>query len=62
MAVCALPAQNAVGIERPAIASALPNPKGYTMMLDLGANVDCDAEASAAIRGDGLGPGVALDR
>lgn len=32
------------GIERPAIASALPNPRGYTMMLDLGANVDCEPQ------------------
>lgn len=30
------------GIERPAIATVLPNEKGgYTTMLDLGANVDC---------------------
>ncbi|WP_179402542.1 phosphate acyltransferase PlsX [Burkholderia guangdongensis] len=32
------------GIERPAIAFALPNPVGYTMMLDLGANVDCEPQ------------------
>ncbi len=33
------------GIDRPAIASALPNQKGgSTLMLDLGANVDCAAE------------------
>ncbi len=32
------------GIERPAIASAMPNPKGYTLMLDLGANVDCEPQ------------------
>jgi glycerol-3-phosphate acyltransferase PlsX len=32
------------GIERPAIASALPNSRGYTMMLDLGANVDCEPQ------------------
>src|SRR5271163_3197442 len=32
------------GIERPAIAFALPNPTGYTMMLDLGANVDCEPQ------------------
>lgn len=33
------------GIDRPAIASALPNQKGgTTTMLDLGANVDCTAE------------------
>jgi phosphate acyltransferase len=33
------------GIDRPAIASALPNKKGgVTTMLDLGANVDCTAD------------------
>jgi glycerol-3-phosphate acyltransferase PlsX len=33
------------GIDRPAIASVLPNMKGgYTYVLDLGANVDCTAE------------------
>lgn len=33
------------GIDRPAIASVLPNEHGrYTTMLDLGANVDCTAE------------------
>lgn len=32
------------GIERPAIASALPTQKGETYVLDLGANVDCSAE------------------
>lgn len=33
------------GIDRPAIASAMPNQKGgSTTMLDLGANVDCTAE------------------
>jgi len=33
------------GIDRPAIATALPNQKGgATTMLDLGANVDCSAE------------------
>jgi phosphate acyltransferase len=32
------------GIERPAIAFALPNPRGYTTMLDLGANVDCEPQ------------------
>jgi phosphate acyltransferase len=32
------------GIERPAIAFALPNPTGYTTMLDLGANVDCEPQ------------------
>lgn len=33
------------GIDRPAIASVMPNEKdGYTTILDLGANVDCTAE------------------
>ena len=32
------------GIDRPAIASSLPNQKGTTYMLDLGANTDCTAE------------------
>lgn len=29
------------GIERPAIGVALPNPKGKTVLIDVGANVDC---------------------
>jgi len=29
------------GIERPAIAAMLPSQRGYTVVLDLGANVDC---------------------
>lgn len=32
------------GIDRPAIASFLPTNKGQVCMLDLGANVDCNAE------------------
>ncbi len=32
------------GIDRPAIASTLPTMKGHTHMLDLGANVDTEAE------------------
>lgn len=32
------------GIDRPAILSVLPNMKGSTYMLDLGANVDCGPE------------------
>ncbi|MZR31033.1 phosphate acyltransferase PlsX [Sneathiella litorea] len=32
------------GIKRPAIASVLPSPRGETVMLDLGANVECDAD------------------
>ena len=32
------------GINRPAICTALPSAKTHTWMLDLGANVECDAE------------------
>lgn len=32
------------GIDRPAIASALPSAKGHVWMMDLGANADCTAE------------------
>lgn len=32
------------GIDRPAIATALPNSTGHSYVLDLGANVDCTAE------------------
>ncbi len=45
------------GIDRPAIATALPNRKGgATTMLDLGANVDCTAEhlAQFALMGSAL--------
>ncbi|MBZ0071313.1 MAG: phosphate acyltransferase PlsX [Gammaproteobacteria bacterium] len=32
------------GIDRPAISTSIPNVKGHTLMLDLGANIDCSAE------------------
>ncbi len=32
------------GIERPAIASLIPNAKGSSVVLDLGANLECDAQ------------------
>ncbi len=32
------------GIDRPAISTTLPSVHGHTHMLDLGANVDCDAD------------------
>ena len=33
------------GIDRPAICSIIPNPKNYSIMLDLGANVTSDAKS-----------------
>lgn len=32
------------GIDRPAICTSIPNMKGHTWMLDLGANIDCSPE------------------
>jgi phosphate acyltransferase len=51
------------GIDRPAIATALPNQQGgTTTMLDLGANVDCTAEhlLQFALMGSALAQ-VAID-
>ena len=31
------------GIDRPALTGFFPNPKGYTVLLDIGANADCKA-------------------
>ena len=57
------------GIERPAICTVLPTVKGHVHMLDLGANVDCEAEhllqfgimASTLVRAtEGTNPSVGL--
>lgn len=42
------------GIDRPAIATTLPTQRGRTVMLDLGANVDCSADnlAQFAVMGE----------
>jgi len=42
------------GIERPAIASLFPTASGETVVLDLGANIECDAEnlVQFALMGD----------
>jgi glycerol-3-phosphate acyltransferase PlsX len=44
MAVSRYVLKTLAGIERPAIAFAMPSQKGYTTVLDLGANVDCEPE------------------
>jgi glycerol-3-phosphate acyltransferase PlsX len=45
MAISRFVLKTIAGIDRPAIASVLPNMKGaYTYVLDLGANVDCTPE------------------
>ncbi|MGQ0676473.1 MAG: phosphate acyltransferase PlsX, partial [Rhodospirillales bacterium] len=43
MAMAKFVLKTAPGIDRPAIASVLPTPRGVSVMLDLGANVECDA-------------------
>src|SRR5205814_1586779 len=44
MAMAKLQIKMAPGIDRPAIASMLPTVRGECIMLDLGANLQCDAE------------------
>lgn len=44
MAVSRFVLKTLPGIERPAIATSLPTRRGHTLMLDLGANVDCTAQ------------------
>ncbi|WP_334128764.1 phosphate acyltransferase PlsX [Sneathiella sp.] len=44
MAMAKVSLKMMTGIDRPAIASVLPSPRGETVMLDLGANVECDAD------------------
>lgn len=44
MAISRLVLSTCDGIDRPAIISALPGVNQKTLMLDLGANVDCDSE------------------
>src|ERR1700738_1653362 len=48
------------GIERPAIASFFPTQRGETVMLDLGANIECDAEnlVQFALMGDAFARSV----
>ncbi|MBI1363938.1 MAG: phosphate acyltransferase PlsX [Proteobacteria bacterium] len=43
MAIATLALRTAAGIDRPAIASFMPSPKGPVVMLDMGANIQCDA-------------------
>ena len=51
------------GIDRPAISGLIPNAKGdATMVLDLGANVDCRASVAICRHGFGLGLRFAKQR
>ena len=54
MAISRFVLKTLAGIDRPAIATVLPNVQGgYTYVLDLGANVDCTRRAPAAVRRHG---------
>jgi len=44
MAMATIVLKTLPGIDRPAIVTSLPTQKGDCVMLDLGANIDCDAE------------------
>lgn len=44
MAIAKFVLKTLPGIDRPAIASILPTQRGETVMLDLGANLECDAD------------------
>lgn len=44
MAISKLILRMSVDVERPCLVAAWPGDKGYTTVLDVGANVDCDAE------------------
>jgi len=54
MAMAKLVLKTAPGIDRPAIATAFPTQRGSSVMLDLGANLECDARnlVQFAIMGD----------
>ncbi len=43
MAIARFVLKTLPGVDRPAIVNALPSQNGHTYMLDLGANVDCEA-------------------
>ncbi|RKP56460.1 phosphate acyltransferase PlsX [Pararobbsia silviterrae] len=44
MAVSRYVLKTLAGVERPALATVMPNRKGYSTVLDLGANVDCEPQ------------------
>jgi glycerol-3-phosphate acyltransferase PlsX len=44
MAISKLILRMSVEMERPALVTSIPTPRGVTTFLDVGANIDCDAE------------------
>lgn len=56
MAMATIVLKTLPGIDRPAIAASMPTQRGESVMLDLGANVECDAEnlVQFAVMGEAL--------
>jgi glycerol-3-phosphate acyltransferase PlsX len=44
MAIAMLQLRTAAGMERPALVASWPTPRGHTAVLDVGANISCDAQ------------------
>ncbi len=53
MAIAKFVLKTLPGIDRPAIATIIPTRRGESVMLDLGANIECDADEPRAICPDG---------
>src|SRR6185437_8467730 len=60
MAIAKFVLKTLPGIDRPAIATFFPTTRGETVMLDLGANIECDAEnlVQFALMGDAFAKSV----
>ena len=60
MAIAKFALKTLPGIDRPAIATFFPTMRGETVMLDLGANIECDAEnlVQFALMGDAFARSV----
>ncbi|HVJ52369.1 MAG TPA: phosphate acyltransferase PlsX [Aliidongia sp.] len=60
MAMAKMVLKTMPGIDRPAIASVVPTARGETVMLDMGANLECDAEnlVQFALMGDAFARAV----
>jgi phosphate acyltransferase len=60
MAIAKFALKTLPGIDRPAIATFFPTTRGETVMLDLGANIECDAEnlVQFALMGDAFAKSV----
>lgn len=60
MAIAKIVLRTMPGIDRPAIATYMPTSRGETVLLDMGANIDCDADnlVQFAVMGDAFARAV----